>query len=177
MLIKIDLVAEKAGITNLLKKGNVRYNFCELIGILFYWFIMLLAFMAALNALGLTATAQMLDRIILYIPSVIAALFVFILGLFIASFVSGVVRTATAGVGVTESNFLGRLAQTVVTIFALVIALQQLNIKVAVLTYSLNILLASAGLGLALAFGLGGKDAASRMIEDWKEKTRSKTPV
>lgn len=176
-IIKLDTVSDKSGLSNLLKKAGIKYTLPQLLGILCYWFVMLLVFISALNALNLTITAQLLDKIIYYIPNVMAALFIFVVGMYFATLLGGIVRTATSGVGMQESLFLGRLTQTIVVIFALAIALEQLKIKAAILSFAFNIILASVGLAIGLAFGLGGKDLAARLLEDWRNKLKKKEEI
>ena len=84
-LIQLDTASERSGLGDLLRRGGIGLSLSELIGVLIYWLIMLLVFMTALNALGMTIAAQLLDKVILYIPNVIAAVFILALGIFFAS--------------------------------------------------------------------------------------------
>ncbi|RKY37482.1 MAG: hypothetical protein DRP73_01615, partial [Candidatus Omnitrophota bacterium] len=168
--LRFDTISDKSGLTNLLKNAGIKYTLSQLIGILLYWFVMLLVFISALNVLNLNITAQLLDKIIFYIPNVIAAIFVFVVGLYLASFLAGLVKTAMRGIGVQEASFLGNLTRAIVILFALVISLQQLKIQAGILSFALNIIIASLGLAFGLAFGLGGKDIASRMLEEWRSR-------
>jgi hypothetical protein len=176
-LIKFDAISDKSGLSNLFKRAGIKYSLSQLLGILSYWFVMLLVFISALNALNLTITAQLLDKIIYYIPNVMASLFIFVVGMYFATFLAGLVRTATSGVGMRESLFLGRLVQTIVVIFAFAIALEQLRIKAAILSFAFNIILASLGLAIGIAFGLGGRDIASKLLEDWRDRLRKKEEI
>ncbi len=170
--LRFDTISDKSGLTNLLKNAGIKYTLSQLIGILLYWFVMLLVFISALNVLNLNITAQLLDKIIFYIPNVIAAIFVFVVGLYLASFLAGLVKTAMRGIGVQEASFLGNLTRAIVILFALVISLQQLKIQAGILSFALNIIIASLGLAFGLAFGLGGKDIASRMLEEWRSRLK-----
>ncbi|MCD6080615.1 MAG: hypothetical protein B6D53_01870 [Candidatus Omnitrophica bacterium 4484_49] len=175
--LRFDTISDKSGLTNLLKNAGIKYTLSQLIGILLYWFVMLLVFISALNVLNLNITAQLLDKIIFYIPNVIAAIFVFVVGLYLASFLAGLVKTAMGGIGVQEANFLGNLTRAIIILFALVISLQQLKIQAGILSFALNIIIASLGLAFGLAFGLGGKDIASRMLEEWRNRLRKKEEI
>ena len=84
-LIQLDTASEKAGLGDVLRRGGIRQTLSELIGVLIYWLIMLMVFMTALNALGMTVAASLLDKVILYIPNVIAAVFILALGIFFSS--------------------------------------------------------------------------------------------
>ena len=173
-LIQLDTASEKAGLGDILRRGGIKQTLSELIGVLIYWLVMLLVFMTALNALGMTVAASLLDKVILYIPNVIAAVFILALGIFFSSMVGTVVRTASSNAGITQSKFLGQLTQTVIMIFAAVITLEQLNIASSILALAINIILASMGLALAIAVGLGSKDIAGKLMQDLVNKVKGK---
>ena len=173
-LIQLDTASEKSGLGDVLRRGGIRQTLSELIGVLIYWLVMLLVFMTALNALGMTVAASLLDKVILYIPNVIAAVFILALGIFFSSMLGTVVRTASSNAGITQAKFLGQLTQVVIMIFAAMITLEQLNIASSVLNLAINIVLASMGLALAIAFGLGSKDAAGKLMDDFIGKLKGK---
>ena len=173
-LIQLDTASEKAGLGDVLRRGGIRQTLSELIGVLIYWLIMLMVFMTALNAFGMTVAAALLDKVILYIPNVIAGVFILALGIFLSSMVGTIVRTASSNAGVTQAKFLGQLTQTIIMIFAVIITLEQLNIASSVLNLAINIILASIGLAIAIAFGLGSKDVAGKMMEDLINKVKGK---
>ncbi|MBU1147828.1 MAG: hypothetical protein KKD11_05685 [Candidatus Omnitrophica bacterium] len=173
-LIQLDTASEKSGLGDILRRGGIRQTVSELIGVLIYWLIMLMVFMTALNALGMTVAAALLDKVILYIPNVIAAMFILSLGIFFSSMVGTIVRTASSNAGITQAKFLGQATQVVIMIFAAIITLEQLNIASSVLNLTINIILASMGLALALAVGLGSKDIAGKLMQDLINKMKGK---
>ncbi|MFC1620874.1 hypothetical protein ACFL2G_01085 [Candidatus Omnitrophota bacterium] len=173
-LIQLDTASEKSGLGDILRRGGIRQTVSELIGALIYWLIMLMVFMTALNALGMTVAAALLDKVILYIPNVIAAMFILSLGIFFSSMIGTIVRTASSNAGITQAKFLGQLTQTVIMIFAAIITLEQLNIASSVLNLTINIILASLGLALAIAVGLGSKDIAGKMMQELVNKMKGK---
>ena len=172
--IRLDLLSERTKLDELLEKGGVKYTLSELIGAIFYWLLLLVALVIAVNSVGLTAAADLLNRIILYIPNVIAAIFILVLGAFLARVLGNVVRAATANVGVAESKLLAKIVAVVVIIFALAITLEQLNIGRTVIGLAVNIILASLGLGFALAIGLDCKDIVGEAVADWLSRLKSK---
>lgn len=173
-LIQLDTASEKAGLGDVLRRGGIRQTLSELIGMLIYWLVMLMVFMTALNALGMTVAASLLDKVIFYIPNVIAAVFIMALGIFFSSMVGTIVRTASSNAGITQAKFLGQFTQTIIMIFTAIITLEQLNIASSVLTFAINIILASLGLGMAIAIGLGSKDIAGKMVQDFVNKVKGK---
>ena len=111
LAIRFDVAGERAGIDAMLARADIRQSPPELVAILVYWLTTLLVVITAINTLGLTAVAELLNRILLYIPKVIAAVVVLILGLFVANFLSGVIRTAAASAGLAEAEVLATIAQ------------------------------------------------------------------
>lgn len=169
---RLDVVSDKAGIANMLAQGDIKWTLSELIGVIIYWIVMLSVLAAALNALNLTVAGDLLSRLVAYIPNIIVAIFVLVLGSFLASFVAGIVRTATSNAGLGNAKLLAKITQTVLIVFAVIIAVEQLNIATAFIAFAVNIILASIGLGAALAFGLGCKDIAAKAMSDLLNKVR-----
>jgi hypothetical protein len=169
---RLDVVSDKAGVANMLAQGDIKWTLSELIGVIVYWIVMLSVLAAALNALNLTVAGDLLSRLVEYIPNIVIAIFVLVLGSFLASFVAGVVRTTAGNAGLGNAKLLSKLTQSVLIIFAVIIAIEQLNIATAFIAFAVNIILAAMGLGFALAFGLGCKDIAGKAMHDILEKIK-----
>jgi hypothetical protein len=172
--VRLDVLSERIRLEELLRKGGVRHTLSELLGTICYWLLLLVALVVAVNAVGLSAAADLLNRIILYIPNVIAAIFILVLGAFLARVLGDVVQAASANAGIAQSKFLAKMVEIVIIIFALAITLEQLNIGRTIIGLAVNIILASLGLGFALAIGLGCKDIVGKAVTEWIEKLKSK---
>jgi hypothetical protein len=173
-LLRLDVLSERSGIHRFLSKGEIKYTLSELLGILAYWFMMLTVVITAINALNLPVAAEVFERVVLYIPKVIASIFILVLGMFFATFINTTVRTAATNAGVAQARTLGQIAQIMIIIFSIAIASEQLNIGARIVSSAISIFLGAVGLALALAFGLGCKDLAAKSLHDWIEKTKSK---
>lgn len=173
-MIKLDELSERIELDTLLEKGGIGYSLSELLGVVCYWLALLIAFMVAVNAVGLTFAADLLNKVVLYVPNIVAAMFILVLGMFVATLLRNIVQTAANNAGLRQSRLLSKLVVIIVNAFAVVAALEQLEIGIRVTQLTLNILLGSIGLGLALAFGLGCKDIAAKIVADFLEKTKSK---
>ena len=172
--IQFDVASEKSGLSDILRKGGIKNTLSELMGGLIYWIVMLLVFMAALNALGMTVVAALLDKVILYIPNVIAAIFIISLGIFFASIIGSIVMTASMNAGIKQGKLLSQVTQTVIVIFAAIMTLEQLNIATTVLTTTITVLLGSMGLAIAIAVGLGSKDIAGKLMQELLDNLKRK---
>ena len=173
-VVRFDTLADKAGITEVLRKGNLKTSAREVIGGLVYWLIMIMVLVMVVNALGLPQVSDLLASLFAYIPRVIGALFVLVVAMFLASFVSGIVRTAAGNANLPKPEILAGISRWAIIIFAVTISLAQLGIAAILVTTTFNIILAGIVLALALAFGLGGKDAAARYLEELRQKRSQK---
>ena len=173
-LVRLDTLSEKSGANNFLAKGGIKYTLSELIGVLVYWIMMLIVIITALNALQWTVAAELLNRVVAYIPNVIASIVILVIGMFVSTVLAGVIRTATGNAGIKQSRLLGQITQVVVIIFAIVIALEQLNIGRIIIASAVQIILAALGLGLAIAFGIGCKDIAGKYMAELINRMKEK---
>ena len=83
-LLKLDSLSHKIELDSILAKGGINNGLSELVGIICYWLSLLVTFVIALNAVGLTVAADLLQKIVLFIPNIIAAVFILIVGMFAA---------------------------------------------------------------------------------------------
>jgi hypothetical protein len=168
--IRFDTLADKAGVTTILKKGDLKITASQVVSGLVYWLVIIMVLVMVVNALGLPKASDVLASLFAYVPKVIAALFVLVVAMFLASFVSGIVRTAAGNANLPNPEILAAVCRWAIIIFAVTIALEELGIATLLVTATFNIILGGVCLALALAFGLGGKDAAAKFLEDLRQK-------
>jgi hypothetical protein len=142
----------------------------RLIGAVAFWFIFLFVFTVALSALKIPAVTAFMNEVLAYLPNVIAAVLIFVIAAALAGAIGGVVAKL---LGDTPT---GKVVATAVPALIMVIAvfmiLNQLQIAPAIVSLTYTALIGSVALGAALAFGLGGRDVAARMLEDAYRKGR-----
>lgn len=169
-LLRMDVVAERSGIEDFLLKGGVRFTTVTLLANLVYWFVMFTVLLAVLNVIGIQIASDIVSRIILYIPKVVAAVVVLIFGALFAKFVQGVAFTYLSNVGIAGAQVMSTIAQYAILIFVGSVALEQLELGGAVLVSAFQIAFGALCLAFALAFGLGGKDWAAKVLENTMKK-------
>jgi small-conductance mechanosensitive channel len=169
-VVRFDTLADKAGISEILRKGDLKITAREVVSGIVYWLIIIMVLVMAVDALGLPKTSDVLVSLFAYVPNVIAALLVLVVAMFLASFVSGIVRTAAGNANLPKPEILAGISRWAIIIFAVTIALEQLGIAPLLVTATFNIILGGICLALALAFGLGGKDAAAKYLEELKKR-------
>lgn len=169
--VRLDIASDKAGITNVLAQGDIKISLSELVGGIIYWLIILVVVATTLDALNLKIASELISRLVEYVPNILAAIFILIIGSFLANFIATVIRTAGSNAGLKNAKLMSQIAQVILLVFTVIIAIEQLKIATALLVLAVNVVLISAGLGIALAFGLGCKDIAGKFMQDVINKT------
>jgi small-conductance mechanosensitive channel len=135
-----------------------------LIGKIVYWFVLLVFLVSAADSLGLQRVSATLDVFALYLPKVFGAALVLLAGVLLAQLVNGLVRGAAESVGLDYAASLGRVAQAMIIIISISVAIGQLEVKTDLLNTVIAIVLISVGLAAALALGLGSREIAGQII-------------
>jgi len=167
---RFDTLADKAGISTIIKKGDLKISAREVVSGLVYWLVIIMVLVMVVNALGLPKASDVLTSLFAYVPKVIAALLVLVVAMFLASFVSGIVQTAAGNANMPRPEVFAGVSRWAIIIFAVTIALGELGIATLLVTATFNIILGGICLALALAFGLGGKDAAARYLDELRKR-------
>ena len=116
-LCQFDVLAERAGINRMLERGGIKQSASDIVGLLVFWFLFLIAIVTTLETLNLSGATDTLHTIYLYIPKIVAALVTLILGLYFANFLETVTRTSCANAGLEQAGAIGRAAYIGTTIF------------------------------------------------------------
>lgn len=170
-LARLESAAEQAGLDDFLLRGGVRFTTATLIGQVTYWGVFLVVALAVFNILGLPFSAELIEEVVRYIPSVLVALLILVFGSLLANFLSAAVRTYLDNIGVEGARAIGFLTQGAMLTFVAVLALEQLRIGGAVLVSAFQLAFGGFCLALALAFGLGGREwAAGILARTWKAR-------
>lgn len=164
-----DWLADRAGITRSLEIGGIRQSSSEILGLLAFWFLFLIVILASLDILGLTGATETLEAIFLYIPKVVAAVVVLILGFYFAAFLQTVTRTSFINAGLRQADTLSAITYYATVVFIVAAVLQILEIAAEIVMWAFILLFGSVCLALAIAFGLGGREVAARQLEKWLE--------
>ncbi len=165
-VLKIDEMLKTAGMHDVARQAGFNLNVGKFLGLLVEWFIILTFLMASLDILGLTRVTIFLQTVVLlYLPQVIVASLILILGAIVAEVVKGLVSGSARVAGAKSGNFAGTVAKWAIWITAIMAALTQLGIATDLLQTLFTGVVIGLSLAFGLAFGLGGKEAAARIIE------------
>ena len=170
--IGFDRWMREGGVTEALERAGTTLDPSTVIAKLVFWTVMLLVIILAGNALGVAAVSVLFAELLAYIPDVIAAVIVLILGILLGEFVKDLVL-ASAG-GLPAAPTLARAAKAAIILLAAFMALEQLEIAQDIVLVFFIAVVGAAALAAGIAFGLGGRDVAAQVTREWYERNRAK---
>ncbi len=171
-LLKFDRVTERSGLEAFLKQADLDVSVSSILGNLIYWLIILVMIVTVANSLGLHMVADLFNKVVLYIPNVIVAILVLVFGTILARFINRIVFAWLNNVGFTGALTVSTFSEYAMMVFVFFVALEQLQIASELITAAFTIAFGAVGLAFAIAFGLGAKDWAARVIEQAVNKKR-----
>lgn len=172
--IKIDSFFRSMGLERALNKGNVKLNSAAFIEGLIKWFVIAIFFMSALQVLGLDAVADFIQTILVgYLPKVIIAVLILLVSIIFGEVMDKLVVAVSSAGHLKSSKALGALAKWSIIIFAVLAVFVELDIAPSLIQILFIGIVSALSLAFGLAFGLGGRDQASKAIENvWQRVSR-----
>jgi hypothetical protein len=170
--LNFNKVAERGGLSEAMGRTGTRLDPIHAVGKLLFWLVMLVVILLASSALGLESINVMFGTMLSYIPTLISAIVIVILGMIVGEFVRAVVLVSAgrvAGVPV-----LARIAKAAVVTIAIFMAVQQLGVAPEIVTAAFTLILGAFALAAGLAFGLGGRHLAAEITRRWLEEGRAR---
>jgi hypothetical protein len=163
--LKIDNLFHSIGVDNFFRRAGMNLNSGYFVGQIIKWFVVIIFLLPSLNLIGLDYIASFLQNDVLgFLPRVVVAAFVLIIATMVADFLSKTVMAGSRAMNLKSTNMLGSLVKYTVWVFAFIIALGQLGVAEGYMNTLFAGIIGMLAVGGALAFGLGGKDAAGRLI-------------
>jgi hypothetical protein len=159
--VKFNQIADKAEIDDFLRNAGVKMDPSAVVGAIARWFIYLVFFLTAFDALGLTQVSAVIDDVIAFLPKVVVALIIVLGGALAGTLLAGVVRGSLRSMGLQNPDLYGTVARFAVIAFAAIAALDMLEIAPTIVSTLWQGLIFGTIGTLVLAFGLGGRQAAS----------------
>lgn len=163
--IKIDEALRRAGVEDFLNRGGLNLNSGAFLGGLVRWFVIIAFLTAAFDVLGLYQVTGFLRDILHYLPQVIVAVLILIAAGLVAEAMKKIVLSSAKTADLASAPLLATVTKWVIWVFAILVALSQLGIASGFIQTVFTGLVVALSLGLGLAFGLGGQEAASRVID------------
>lgn len=171
--LRVDHALRSAGLGEVVSRAGYNLNAGKFIGELVRWFVILVFLLAALQVMGLVAVTYFLQSIVLaFLPNVIIAVLIILAGAVIAEVAQSVVRGSARAAGIQGAGIAGTIAKWSIWIFAILAALEQLQIAQGILQTLFTGVVVALALAFGLSFGLGGQEAAARFIEKTRENMK-----
>jgi hypothetical protein len=174
--LHFNQLATRSGFADFVQKLGVGTDASGFLAALAKWFVRLIAMVVAFDALGLPAVSDVLRQLLLWLPNLVVAMVVLVIGGLAASALSNLIRASTAEAGFSKPEILGKVASVAVWGFAIVVAVNQLGIAATLVNTLLMGLVGGIALAAGLAFGLGGRDTAAEIVRNWYSASRQAAP-
>jgi small-conductance mechanosensitive channel len=168
--LRLDALTERVGISRLLSDAGLDSSVSNLLARLAYWLLLFVFVLAAAESLGLIGVTETLNKLVGYLPNVLAAALILLLGSLIAQVIGDAMGKMTTQAGVAAGPALGQVVRYTLLVFAIILALGQLGIQTDLLTIAASALVVAVTLALALAFGFGSRDLARNIMAGYHAK-------
>lgn len=163
-LLKLDELAKKLEVKQSFEQMGIRLHIGKLLGWIVKWFFIVVFLIAAADILQWDQVTGFLRDVVLYLPNVIIAVVILLVGVILANFVRNVVKTTVEAAKLTSAAFLAGISKWAILIFSFMAALVQLGIAQDLIRVLFTGLVAMLALAGGLAFGLGGRDHATKFL-------------
>jgi len=168
--IRLNQVLKRMGLEETLLKIDARLNAPKFFGELVKWFLIIIFLMASFEILGLYQFSQFLEKVIGYFTNIFIACLIFLVAVFLSDLSQKIVVGTLEKEKITYSRFLGKIIRWAIWFFAIMAILYQLKIIPSLILAIFIGGVATVSIALGIAFGLGGKDLAAKILKELEEK-------
>jgi hypothetical protein len=162
--VGIDTLAAKMNEIDVVQQYNVQFKPSKIIGQIFYYVLLLVFLIAATDVLGMPAVSQLISDLINYVPNIITAMIVLVIGLLVANGLKGIVYSTCKSVGIPSANLVASFVFYFVFLTALISALAQAKVDTEFVKANLSIILGGGVAAFALGYGLASRDMMSNFL-------------
>ena len=168
--IRLNRILERMGLKETFSKIDINLDGAKFFGEIVKWFFIILFLMISSGILGLNSLSQFLQNVIFYFPNLFIAFLIFVVAVFLADFSQKIVVGTLEKEKITYSRFLGRSIRWTIWFFAILAILYQLKIAPSLILAIFIGVVITISLALGIAFGIGGKDLAAKILKELEEK-------
>jgi hypothetical protein len=164
--VGVDKLMKNKQVAKTLKSAEVTFDLVSIAGRIVFWVVIIIFALTIADVLDLTAMSDVIHQILNYLPNVLAAVIVLTVTVAGARLVQDVVRASLVRMQVDFARNVAAVAFYVLVIFGSLMALDQLGFNTTILSTNITVIVSGVVLALALAFGLGGRDTAAKVIDE-----------
>jgi len=166
----LDKAADSLGIREKMRKIGIKIDISKVAGLVVKWFFIIVFLVAAADILRFTQITDFLNKVLLYIPNVIIAVVILMLGIILANFIYGMVKASVYVTQLGAAELFASVAKWAILIFTVMAVLVQLRIAAELVETLFKGFVAMVAISGGIAFGLGGKEKAAKVIDKLMEK-------
>jgi len=170
--IGLPAATQRSGLADSMKQVGITRDAADIVGQIVFWLAMCVFLTTGFNILGMEALSDAMSQIVAYIPKLLVATVVVVVGLLVASFLRGVVATSADRVGLSYAEHLANGCYYVLALMTFMAAFDQLGIEFSLLREIILITFAALAIGFCLAFGLGGRDVMAGILAGYYTRQR-----
>jgi hypothetical protein len=171
--INFDSWSDRMGFTTLMRKGDLWAKPSATFGAVVFWLMIIVTLMIGLSALNIPTVDSLVEQFFSYVPRVFSAAMILLIGYVLAGFISQGVLIAAVNSGYPYSKLLAKAIRILLMVLILAMAMEQLQIAPSIVLAAFSIIFGGIVVALSISFGVGGIDAARRMIERETQEKRS----
>ncbi len=173
--IGLQVAAERSGLAQSMQHMGIQRGVPAIVGSIMFWLLMCVFVMAGFNILGLDKLSVAMGKIVDYIPNLLVATVVVVVGLLLASFLRGVVATSADRLGLSYASSLANAAYYALAVLTFTAAFNQMGLTFALFDNLIMIASGGLALGFGLAFGLGGREVMGGILAGYYLRQRLQT--
>lgn len=170
--LHFDPLVERTGITGTLRGLGIKTPLSDIVAQTIFALLLLSFLITAARLMGLDPVARVLEQLLIFLPNLIAAVIVFLVGGIVAKFLGDLVAGVVRGAGLAYASRIGSLVQYLISLFVVILALSTMGLDTSILVTAVTILLAAFGLALALALGFGARTVVQHILAGYYMRQR-----
>ena len=174
--VRFNDLAERSGFGGFVRNIGVKQDCAGFLAMVANWFMRLIVLVVAFDALGLPAVSDVLRQLLLWLPNLVVGIVVLVIGGLLANAAAGLLRGATASAGFRHPDVFANIGRAAVWVFAIIVAVNQIGIARELVNTLFMGAVALAVIAFGLAFGLGGRDLAAKLLQRWYGEAQANAP-
>lgn len=172
--LNIDRLGEKINETEFATKANFKLKLSKFLSKLVYYVLMLVFLMAATDVLGMPIVSEMVGNLIEYLPRLLSALVLFILGIYLSEFVKNIVFATCTALGIPSAKIIANFVFYLIFLTLTISALGQAAIETSLITSNLTVILGGVILAFSIGYGFASKDTMANFLASFYSKNKIK---
>jgi small-conductance mechanosensitive channel len=172
--LKVDQLGDKLNETEFASKANFKVKLSSFLSSLIYYILMLIFVMAATDVLGMPVVSQMVSDLIAYLPRLLSALVLFVLGIYLAEFVKNIVQATCNALGIPSAKIIANFVFYLIFLTLTISALAQASIETSLITSNLTVILGGVILAFAIGYGFASRDTMANFLASFYSKNKVK---